>query len=103
MLSSPAPENRPSKRDRRRIRTGTVYDRMPVIPYPDSYDLWLDPGMQNIAAISELLTPYDARVMRCYPVSSRVNKVGNDDEECSQPVKIADNQSRLFAEERLIS
>jgi putative SOS response-associated peptidase YedK len=70
---------------------------MPVILNPDSYDLWLDPGMQNVAAISELLKPLDARLMRCYPVSSRVNHVTNDDEECSRPVEIARPQSRLFA------
>jgi len=31
-----------------------LHDRMPVILDPASHDLWLDPGMQNIAAISEL-------------------------------------------------
>src|SRR5271156_4930057 len=51
--------------------TSVVYDRMPVILRKDDYDLWLDPGMQNVAAISELLKPYDARLMRCYPVSTR--------------------------------
>jgi putative SOS response-associated peptidase YedK len=35
--------------------TSTVHDRMPVILHLDSYDLWLDPGMQNVTAISELL------------------------------------------------
>ncbi|MGA8619261.1 MAG: SOS response-associated peptidase, partial [Candidatus Sulfotelmatobacter sp.] len=45
--------------------TSAVHDRMPVILDPDNYDLWLDPGMQNVAAISELLKPYDARLMRC--------------------------------------
>ena len=60
-----------------------------MILAPDSYDLWLDPGMQNVAAISELLKPHDARLMRCYPVSSRVNHVVNDDEECSRRVEIA--------------
>jgi putative SOS response-associated peptidase YedK len=53
--------------------TSPVHDRMPVILDPDSYDLWLDPGMQNVAAISELLKPHDASQMRCYPVSSRIN------------------------------
>jgi len=62
--------------------TATVHDRMPVILDRESYDLWLDPGMQNVAAISELLKPYEARLMRCYPVSSRINHVGNDDEDC---------------------
>lgn len=65
----------------------SVHDRMPVILYPGSYDLWLDPGMQNVAAISELLKPYDARPMRRYPVSTRLNHVANDDEECSRGVE----------------
>jgi putative SOS response-associated peptidase YedK len=77
--------------------TSTVHDRMPVILDRDSYDLWLDPGMQNVAAISELLKPYDARLMRSYPVSARVNHVANDDEACSQPVGITEAQNRLFA------
>jgi putative SOS response-associated peptidase YedK len=70
---------------------------MPVILDPDSYDLWLDPGMQNVAAASELLKPYDARIMRCYPVSTRINSVANDDEECSAPVEVAQIQDRLFS------
>jgi putative SOS response-associated peptidase YedK len=76
--------------------TASVHDRMPVILHPDNYDLWLDPGMQDGAAISELLRPYDARLMRCYPVSTRVNNVGNDDEECARPVEIAEAQNQLF-------
>jgi len=76
--------------------TSAVHDRMPVILGQDAYELWLDPGMQDVAAISELLTPYDARLMRCYPVSTRVNNVSNDDEECSRPVEVAEPQSNLF-------
>jgi putative SOS response-associated peptidase YedK len=76
--------------------TSYVHDRMPVILDPDSYDLWLDPGMHNVAAISELLKPYDARLMRSYPSSSRINHVANDDGECSRPVEVADPQSNLF-------
>ena len=33
--------------------TSAVHDRMPVILDPDSYDLWLDPGMTDVAAASE--------------------------------------------------
>src|SRR5215469_9427989 len=77
--------------------TSTVHDRMPVILDPDSYDLWLDPEMQNVAVISELLKPYDARLMRCYPVNTRINNVANDDEECSHPVKVVQDQSNLFS------
>ena len=77
--------------------TSTVHDRMPVILDPDSYDLWLDPGMQNVAAISELLKPYDARSMQCYPVSTRVNHVANDDVECSRRLELSETQNRLFS------
>jgi len=76
--------------------TATVHDRMPVILEPDSYDLWLDPRMQNVAALAELLRPYDAALMRCYPVSTRINHAANDDEECSRPMEIVENQNRLF-------
>jgi len=76
--------------------TSAVHDRMPVILDPDAYDLWLDPGMTNVAAASELLKPYDARAMRCYPVSTRINSVVNDDEDCSARVELAQTQVRLF-------
>jgi putative SOS response-associated peptidase YedK len=76
--------------------TAPVHDRVPVILDPDSYDLWLDPGMNNAAAASEMLKPYDARAMQCYPISTRINSVANDDEECSRPVEIANAQNRLF-------
>jgi putative SOS response-associated peptidase YedK len=76
--------------------TAAVHDRMPVILDPDSYGAWLDPGMQNVTAISELLKPLDARRMRCYPVSARVNHAANDDEECSRPVEVVETQERLF-------
>jgi hypothetical protein len=66
-----------------------------VILDPDSYDLWLDPGMQNVVAISELLKP-DASQMRCYPVSTRINRVSNGDEECSKPVGFGEVQNHLF-------
>ena len=76
--------------------TSAVHDRMPVILDPDCYDLWLDPGMTNVAAASDLLKPYDARLMRCFPVSARINHVANDDAACSAPVELAEIQNSLF-------
>jgi putative SOS response-associated peptidase YedK len=76
--------------------TSSVHDRMPVILDPDCYDLWLDPGMTNVEAVSEMLKPYDARQMRCYPISARINYVANDDAECSALVELAETQAGLF-------
>lgn len=75
-----------------------VHDRMPVILDRVNYDLWLDPGMKNVDALSEMLKPYDARMMQRYPVSTRLNEVQNDDAECAEPIELeAAPQGQLFA------
>jgi putative SOS response-associated peptidase YedK len=48
--------------------TSQVHDRMPVILIKDDYDLWLDPAMTNVEAISDLLKQGDLRLaeaVRC--------------------------------------
>jgi putative SOS response-associated peptidase YedK len=52
--------------------------------------------MRDVSAATELLKPYNARQMRCYPVSTRINRVANDDEECSAPAELAQIQNRPF-------
>jgi hypothetical protein len=42
------------------------------------------------------LKPCDTRLMRRYPVSTRVNHVATDDAECYAPVEVAETQNRLF-------
>jgi putative SOS response-associated peptidase YedK len=74
-----------------------VHDRMPVILDRDSYNLWLDPGITNVQVISALLKPYDARLMRSYPISTRINNVANDDENCSRHVEPMQAQNSLFS------
>lgn len=79
--------------------TAPVHDRMPVILHPDTYDLWLDPGFADLTAVSEMLKPFEARVMRSYPVSTRINHTANDDIECAKAVEIeAPSQGQLFSE-----
>jgi len=77
--------------------TSAVHDRMPVILDTDCYDLWLDPGLQDVRVVSDMLKPSDAGLMRCYPVSSRLNHIANDDEGCSTPVKLDESQKSLFS------
>ena len=83
--------------------TSAVYDRMPVILDPDSHDLWLDPGMKDVTTASDLLKPSDAPQMRCYPVSTRINHVANDDEECSRPIEFAENQAGYSGEDAFMT
>jgi putative SOS response-associated peptidase YedK len=79
------------------VVTSAVHDRMPVILDASNYDLWLDPGMTDVDVASDLLKPYDARLMRCYPVSGRLNYVANDDAECSARAEVVPAQSTLFS------
>jgi putative SOS response-associated peptidase YedK len=62
-----------------------IHNRMPVIIEPADYDLWLDPGDRPEDGL-HLLRPYPAPKMSFYPVSTYVNKPGNDDARCIQPL-----------------
>jgi putative SOS response-associated peptidase YedK len=57
---------------------------------------WLDPGFRDVAAATEMLKPVDARDMRRYCVSERVNSVVNDGPECSEPIESPPAQAGLF-------
>ncbi len=72
-----------------------MHDRMPVILEPDDYEIWLDPGMRDVETVADMLKPYDARLMRGFPVSSRINSVVNDDAACSE--RVEEMQSSLFS------
>jgi putative SOS response-associated peptidase YedK len=53
--------------------------------------------MHDVRVVSDMLKPYDAQLMRSYPVSSRVNHVANDDEGCSAPLEVNPIQTGLFS------
>ncbi len=63
-----------------------IHDRMPVIVTPDKYDLWLDPDVEDFEAVKEILRPYDASLMRQYPVSPKLNNPKNEDPELASRV-----------------
>jgi putative SOS response-associated peptidase YedK len=65
-----------------------LHDRMPVIVSPDKYDLWLDPDVNDFNAIRDILKPYDANVMRRYPVSRKLNNSQNDDVESASRIRV---------------
>jgi putative SOS response-associated peptidase YedK len=73
-----------------------VHDRMPVILKTDDYELWLDPGVTDVTLVADCLQPFDARLMKKYPVSSRVNRAENDSPQCAQELPIAGTAPTLF-------
>lgn len=74
-----------------------MHDRMPVIVPPDKYDVWLDPDVNDFNVIRDILRPYDANLMRRYPVSRKLNNSRIDDAESALPVILdTPTQAKLF-------
>lgn len=63
----------------------TLHNRMPVILDPKDYALWLDPAPQTPEKLVHLIKPFPADAMSAHPVSTLVNKPGNDRPECVVP------------------
>jgi putative SOS response-associated peptidase YedK len=59
-----------------------LHDRMPVILEPSDYALWLDPAVQDPAAVQHLIAANDDQAIVAEPVSTHVNRVANDDPRC---------------------
>ena len=59
-----------------------IHDRMPVIIPPESYDRWLSAVGPDPR---DLLVQYPSELMRIWPISTRVNKVTNDDADLLAP------------------
>jgi len=66
-------------------RLRELHDRMPVILPTDLYGPWLDPHIEETAALESLLKPYPSAEMHFRPVSRRVNSARNDDPDCILP------------------
>ena len=61
-----------------------IHNRMPVILPREHEAIWLDNAADQ-AIWLDMLRPYPADLLTAYPVSKRVNYVGNDDPEVAQP------------------
>ncbi|MFS0636814.1 SOS response-associated peptidase family protein [Mesobacillus foraminis] len=66
--------------------TKSVHDRMPVILHEKDYDIWMDPGYDDISSLKELLVPYEKEEMDKYRVSTMVNSSRNDLAEMISPL-----------------
>jgi putative SOS response-associated peptidase YedK len=69
---------------------------MPAILRPEDYDSWLDPGVIDPGRVTGCLEPFDGRLMKKYPVSTRVNSPENDDPACAQEIPLPTVLQMLF-------
>lgn len=63
----------------------SLHNRMPVILDPKDYDLWLDATPQTPDKLTHLIKSFPTEGMSAHPVSTLVNKPGNDRPECVVP------------------
>jgi len=61
-----------------------IHHRMPVILAPEDYATWLE--ADKPAVLKALLKPFEQEQMAAHPVSTRVNKVSNDEPDLIRPV-----------------
>jgi putative SOS response-associated peptidase YedK len=59
-----------------------LHERMPVVLAPCDYAMWLDPKVEDPAALAHLLAPCADEELIAEPVGTHVNKVANDDPRC---------------------
>ncbi len=63
-----------------------IHNRMPVILHPDDEAMWIDPKMNDTAALRALLQPFPNALMEAYPVSRAVNTPAIDTPALIEPV-----------------
>ncbi len=65
----------------------TLHDRMPVILKGEDYEKWLNPQLQDVNSIMKMIGPAAESKMQMHEVSSAVNAVSSDSDECIKPFR----------------
>ena len=55
-----------------------VHDRMPVILDPKDFEFWLDPGIDNVPALKDLLKPAPDTLLAAHPVKNKPHPRDDD-------------------------
>lgn len=64
------------------------HDRMPTLLHARDWDTWLDSENQVLAKVQKLIKPYPAKEMRAWPVSTRVNRPGDNEAGLIEPLSL---------------
>ena len=63
-----------------------LHNRMPAVLKPEAWSLWLGEEPADPDELKALLTPFPSEEMTCWPVSSRVGNVRNNDASLIEPI-----------------
>lgn len=65
-----------------------IHGRMPVIVAPEAFDTWLDPAV-DVQTAAALIAPAPDDLLEAWPVSTEVNRAGNDTPDLIAPLAAA--------------
>ena len=63
-----------------------LHNRMPVVLGPETWQAWLGEEPADARQLKAILVPYPSEKMTCWPVSTRVGNVKNNDSSLIEPV-----------------
>jgi putative SOS response-associated peptidase YedK len=63
-----------------------LHNRMPVVLGPETWSAWLGEEPADVHELKAMLAPYPSEEMTCWPVSSRVGNVKNNDPRLIDPI-----------------
>jgi putative SOS response-associated peptidase YedK len=63
-----------------------LHNRMPVVLKPEAWPVWLGEESADASALKALLAPFPSEEMTCWPVSTRVGNVKNNDPSLIEPI-----------------
>ena len=63
-----------------------LHNRMPVVLGPETWPTWLGEEHADARQLKGLLAPYPSDEMTCWPVSTRVGSVKNNDPSLIEPI-----------------
>jgi len=67
-----------------------IHDRMPVVLRESDWDRWLDPEFHDVDTLRSMLVPAPSEEFELWPVSTLVNRPGNNGPQLLEPVGPAD-------------
>ena len=65
-----------------------LHNRMPVVLKPDVWPAWLGEQPATVRDLKAVLAPYPSDEMICWPVSTRVGNVRNNDPSLIEPINL---------------
>ena len=65
-----------------------LHNRMPVVLEPEAWPMWLGEEPADLPHLKALLAPYPSDDMVCWPVSTRVGNVKNNDPSLIDPIRL---------------